>query len=99
MKLGTYLVLERIWNPIDFQGHRVKLLGEGIRTPRFVLPLLIVKLSKSFVSMILEHFLMAPFVFNNATFYKFFFIIVLMCQIDFVHYNELTEYSACFITV
>jgi hypothetical protein len=30
-KLGTYLVLKRIWNPIDFQGHRVKLLGEGIR--------------------------------------------------------------------
>jgi hypothetical protein len=30
-KLGTYLVLKRIWNPIDFQGHRVKFLGEGIR--------------------------------------------------------------------
>ena len=27
-KLGTYLVLKRIWNPIDFQGqgHRVKFL-------------------------------------------------------------------------
>jgi hypothetical protein len=24
-KLGTYLVLKRIWNPIDCQGHRVKL--------------------------------------------------------------------------
>ena len=23
-KLGTYLVLKRIWNPIDFQGHRLK---------------------------------------------------------------------------
>ena len=23
-KLGTYLVLKRIWNPIDFQGHRSK---------------------------------------------------------------------------
>jgi hypothetical protein len=22
-KLGTYLVLKRIWNPIDFQGHWV----------------------------------------------------------------------------
>jgi hypothetical protein len=22
-KLGTYLVLRRVWNPIDFQGHRV----------------------------------------------------------------------------
>jgi hypothetical protein len=21
-KLGTYLVLRRVWNPIDFQGHR-----------------------------------------------------------------------------
>ena len=40
IKLGTYLVLKRIWNPIDFQGHRskvkgqghqVKFLGEGIR--------------------------------------------------------------------
>jgi hypothetical protein len=36
-KLGTYLVLKRIWNPIDVQGHRskvkvtVKFLGEGIR--------------------------------------------------------------------
>jgi len=32
-KLGTYLVLKKIWNPIDFQGqgHRVKFLGEGIR--------------------------------------------------------------------
>ena len=31
-KLGTYLVLKRIWNPIDFQGqgHQVKCLGEGI---------------------------------------------------------------------
>jgi hypothetical protein len=29
-KLGTYLVLKRIWNPIDFQGQRVKFLGEGI---------------------------------------------------------------------
>jgi len=31
-KLGTYLVLKKIWNPIDFQGqgHRVKFLGEGI---------------------------------------------------------------------
>ena len=29
-KLGTYLVLKRIWNPIDFQVHRVKYLGEGI---------------------------------------------------------------------
>jgi hypothetical protein len=29
-KLGTYLVLKRIWNPIDFQGHRVNFLGEGI---------------------------------------------------------------------
>ena len=30
-KLGTYLVLRRIWNPFDFQGQRVKFLGEGIR--------------------------------------------------------------------
>ena len=34
-KLGAYmyLVLKRIWNPIDFQGqgHQVKSLGEGIR--------------------------------------------------------------------
>jgi hypothetical protein len=29
-KLGTYLVLKRIWNPIDLQGHRVKFVGEGI---------------------------------------------------------------------
>ena len=31
-KLGTYLVLKRIWNPIDFQGqgHRVKFLLHNI---------------------------------------------------------------------
>ena len=23
-KFGTYLVVKRIWNPTDFQGHRVK---------------------------------------------------------------------------
>jgi len=31
-KFGTYLVLKRIWNPVDFQGHRVKFLGEGYAT-------------------------------------------------------------------
>jgi len=41
--LGTYLVLKKIWNPIDFQGqgHRVKFLGKGIchalRCPCFYL--------------------------------------------------------------
>ena len=30
-KLGTYFVLKRIWNPIDFQDHRIKFLGKGIR--------------------------------------------------------------------
>jgi hypothetical protein len=25
------IILKRIWNPIDCQGHRVKFLGEGIR--------------------------------------------------------------------
>ena len=29
-KLGTYLVLKRIWIPIDFQGHRVKVLPHTI---------------------------------------------------------------------
>jgi hypothetical protein len=31
-KLGTYLVLTRIWNPVDFQGqsHRVKYLPHNI---------------------------------------------------------------------
>ena len=29
-KLGTYLVLKRIWNPIDFQGHRVKFVLHNI---------------------------------------------------------------------
>ena len=28
--LGTYLVLKRIWNPIDFQGHQVKFLLHNI---------------------------------------------------------------------
>ena len=42
--LGTYLVLERIWNPIDFQGHRSRSPGQIFRrgdTPRFALPLLL----------------------------------------------------------
>ena len=29
-KLGTYLVLMRIWNPIDFLGHQVKFLPHNI---------------------------------------------------------------------
>jgi hypothetical protein len=28
-KLGTYLVLRRIWNPIDFPGHRSKVNVTG----------------------------------------------------------------------
>ena len=28
-KRGTYLVLKRIWNPIDFQGHRSKVKVTG----------------------------------------------------------------------
>ena len=42
-KLGTYLVLKRIWNPIDFQGQRSRSPGQIFRwgdTPRFALPLL-----------------------------------------------------------
>ena len=31
IKLGTYLVLVKIWNSFDFQGHRVQLLDEGLR--------------------------------------------------------------------
>ena len=27
-KLGTYLVLKRVWNPIDFQGQRSRSLGK-----------------------------------------------------------------------
>jgi hypothetical protein len=32
-KLGTYLVLRRVWNPIDFEGHRVKFLPHSILVP------------------------------------------------------------------
>ena len=28
-KLGTYLVLGRVWNPIDFQGHRTEVKVTG----------------------------------------------------------------------
>ena len=41
-KLGTYLVLRRIWNPIDFQGQRSRSPGQIVRLgdmPRFALPL------------------------------------------------------------
>ena len=43
-KLGTYLDLKRIWNPIDFQGQRSRSQGLIFRQgdmPRFALPLLI----------------------------------------------------------
>ena len=43
-KLGTYLVLKRIWNPIDFQGQRSRSLGQFFRQgdmPRFALPLFV----------------------------------------------------------
>jgi hypothetical protein len=43
-KLGTYLVLERIWNPLDFHGQRSRSLGQIFRrgdTPRIALPLFI----------------------------------------------------------
>ena len=41
-KLGTYLVLKSIWNPIDFQGQRSRSPGQIFRRgdmPRFALPL------------------------------------------------------------
>ena len=49
-ELGTYLVLQRIWNPMDFQGHQVKFLGEGIchalRCPCF--SLILISLNNTF---------------------------------------------------
>jgi hypothetical protein len=42
-KLGTCLVLKRIWNPIDFQGQWLRSPGQIFRrgdTPHFALPLL-----------------------------------------------------------
>jgi hypothetical protein len=42
-KLGTYLDLKRIWNPIDFQEQRSRSQGLNFRrgdTPHFALPLL-----------------------------------------------------------
>ena len=43
VKLGTYLVLKRIWNPIDFQDHRSRSPDHIFKRgdiPRFALPLL-----------------------------------------------------------
>jgi hypothetical protein len=48
-KLGTYLALKRIWNPIDFQGQRSRSLGQIFMrgdTPRFALPLFWIQVSK-----------------------------------------------------
>jgi hypothetical protein len=41
-KLGTYLVLKRIWNPVDFQGQRSpgQILRRGDKQ-RFALPLFV----------------------------------------------------------
>jgi hypothetical protein len=41
-KLGTFLVLKRVWNPLDFQGQMSGSPGQIFRrgdTPRFALPL------------------------------------------------------------
>ena len=35
-KLGTYLVLKRIWNPVDFQGHRSKVKVTGSNFYRII---------------------------------------------------------------
>ena len=46
-KLGTYVVLRRVWNSIDFQGQRSRSQGLIFRrgdTPRFALPLLLLLL-------------------------------------------------------
>ena len=48
VKLGTHLVLRRIWNPIDFQGHRSRSPGQIFRLgnmPRFALPVLFIYLT------------------------------------------------------
>ena len=36
-KLGTYLVLKRIWNPIDFQGQRSRSPGQIFETIQYAL--------------------------------------------------------------
>jgi hypothetical protein len=47
-KLGTYLDLKRIWNPIDLQGQRSQgLIFRRGDTPRFALPLLLEDLEKT----------------------------------------------------
>jgi len=49
-KLGTYLVLKRIWNPSDFQGQRSRSPGQIFRrgdTPHFALPLFLVQIRYS----------------------------------------------------
>jgi hypothetical protein len=56
-KLGTYLDLKRIWNPIDCQGHRVKFLGEGIR---HALSIYALDLNSSFIFHFM-HFISIPY--------------------------------------
>jgi hypothetical protein len=51
-KLGTYLVLKRIWNPIDFQGHRSKITVIGSNfLPRNILEWILTKLGTYLVLM------------------------------------------------
>ena len=60
-KLGTYLVLKRIWNPIDFQGQRSRSPGLIFRrgdTPHFALPLLIIDfilISQKVIKMVFQN--------------------------------------------
>ena len=56
-KLGTYIVLKRIWNPIDFQGQRSRSQGQIVRrgdTPRFALPLFWLYFSIFFYAVVLH---------------------------------------------
>jgi hypothetical protein len=49
----TYLVLKRIWNPIDFQGQRSRSPGQIFRrgdTPHFALPLFRIMVYSGFYS-------------------------------------------------
>ena len=76
VKLGTYFVLKRIWNPIDFQGHRSRSPDKIFRLgdmPCFALPLFcfVLFFKKSFQKLIhcgflsCFYFLSFSFMFKN----------------------------------
>ena len=89
-KLGTYILLKRIWNPIDFQGQRSRSQGLIFRrgcTPRFASALLILmslfdRNGLALKKTIVQHFI--DFLHNNFT-CNYIYLTYFKCQNNVVN--------------